>query len=371
MQRDVKTLYTVVISHAVALLLVAFVSDPTLSRWLLTLVSVGGALSAYFLIKKRSELHLRRHEATVVCVLSALLGVMAYLLTGLQFGFYKPYMEDGVLFGRILPTVCVIVAGEILRRILLSQQKRAVTVLSYLSLALTEVMLFTERNPFSGRAVFVSTVALVLLPALSSGLLYTYLSRRHGALCVIPYRLILALYPYLIPIESGIPGAMLAFARIALPLLLLGFVRALYEKKKKTTNRYRRAANIAATAVCLLIMTVTVCFVSGIFGVKMIVVGSESMEDAIMCGDVVVYEVYEGQTIEKGQVILFERGDTIVIHRVVDIQKINGVYRYFTKGDANDGLDTGYITQADIVGITTMKIRYIGYPTVWLHDIFQ
>ena len=51
--------------------------------------------------------------------------------------------------------------------------------------------------------------------------------------------------------------------------------------------------------------------------------------------------------------------------------EVNGEKRYTTKGDANDDIDDGYITNEDIVGISKFRIAYIGYPSVWLHDMFS
>ena len=55
----------------------------------------------------------------------------------------------------------------------------------------------------------------------------------------------------------------------------------------------------------------------------------------------------------------------------MDIKKINGVTRYYTKGDANDSVDSGYITADDIIGTATMKVKYIGNPTLWIRSLFK
>ena len=52
-------------------------------------------------------------------------------------------------------------------------------------------------------------------------------------------------------------------------------------------------------------------------------------------------------------------------------KNVNGEYRYFTKGDANKEIDPGYVTKKDIVGVTKFKIKYLGYPTLWVQDIFS
>jgi signal peptidase len=88
-------------------------------------------------------------------------------------------------------------------------------------------------------------------------------------------------------------------------------------------------------------------------------------------GDVVIFESYTNQHIEEGQVIVFEKSNTMIVHRVIDIKVINGSARYYTKGDANDDPDAGYITGSSIVGLANHKIPVLGYPTLWMRSLFK
>jgi signal peptidase I len=65
------------------------------------------------------------------------------------------------------------------------------------------------------------------------------------------------------------------------------------------------------------------------------------------------------------------KNENKIVHRVVDIERIGGEIRYYTKGDANNSLDVGYITDADIVGTTTAKVSYVGFPTLWLRELLD
>jgi signal peptidase len=84
-----------------------------------------------------------------------------------------------------------------------------------------------------------------------------------------------------------------------------------------------------------------------------------------------LFERYEDQLIIEGQVIVFEKYNTMIVHRVVDIEIINGNTRYYTKGDANEDLDLGYITDGEIVGLVNLKLPYFGYPTLWVRSLFN
>ena len=107
------------------------------------------------------------------------------------------------------------------------------------------------------------------------------------------------------------------------------------------------------------------------FRYGILVIGSESMTGAINKGDAVVFEQYKNQKLEEEQVVIFKKDDILVVHRIIRIKNVNGKYHYFTKGDANKKEDESYITDEDIVGVTKFRIQYIGYPSLWVRDIFS
>ena len=121
----------------------------------------------------------------------------------------------------------------------------------------------------------------------------------------------------------------------------------------------------------LVLMVGTVMLVSNQFKYGSLVIATESMTGEINKGDVVIFESYDNQTVEEGQVIVFESRNSMIVHRVVDIEIINGNTRYYTKGDANEDKDVGFITDADIVGLANFKVPVIGYPTLWVRSLFE
>ena len=110
--------------------------------------------------------------------------------------------------------------------------------------------------------------------------------------------------------------------------------------------------------------------VSNQFAVGAYVIATPSMTGELNIGDTAIYVEYDDQLILEGQVIVFEKNGMVTIHRVVDIQNINGANRYFTQGDANSERDSGYIFDSDIIGLVNYKIPWIGYPTLWVRSLF-
>ena len=128
--------------------------------------------------------------------------------------------------------------------------------------------------------------------------------------------------------------------------------------------------NILGTTCMLAITTLIIMLVSCQFKYGILVIGSSSMAGNINKGDAIIYERYDGGLINKDEVIVFQRDNIKVIHRVIDVRVVNDEYRYYTKGDANMQRDDGYVTAKDIIGTTDLRIKYIGYPSLWLRDIF-
>jgi signal peptidase len=120
-----------------------------------------------------------------------------------------------------------------------------------------------------------------------------------------------------------------------------------------------------------ILMISFVMLISCQFRYRLLVIATGSMEGEINKGDAVIYEEYGDKYVKEQDVIVFRQRDRRIVHRVVAIERIDGVTRYYTKGDANEDPDAGYITDADIEGIVLFKIAYFGQATVLLKEAFQ
>ena len=92
-------------------------------------------------------------------------------------------------------------------------------------------------------------------------------------------------------------------------------------------------------------------------------------------GDVMIIYNPGTEKIKVGDVIVF---DSLflkypVIHRVVNKTKINDSIVFETKGDhnANQNPDEYFINSKRIHGKAVFRIPYLGYPKIWLFEIYQ
>jgi len=373
---DKKKIYIVSLS-AIAVLLLALFAPVGLGRPLAAVLLLPTAAAACLVIKKRTALSL--NAGTVLLLMGAIgaLYLMMYYVSGLFVGFTKTGygLKVGVIFSLTLPIAGIILGSEILRYVLCAQKDKIATLSAYLIGILADVIICSNLAGVTNFATFMDVVGLTLFPGLLYNLLYNYLSLRYGWKPNLLFRALTVWAFYLIPYGSAVSDSLLAFVNLMLPIGIYYFIDSLFEKKRryalKKVSRFSRIASKVLTIVVLIIMIGTVMLVSNHFYYGAYVIATDSMTGELNKGDVAIYERYEDQFIQEGQVIVFEQSKSAIVHRVVDIQIINGITRYYTKGDANEDLDAGFITDGDIVGLVNYKLPIIGYPTLWVRALFE
>lgn len=330
----------------------------------LTLVTV-------LLIKKRTSLSINKREVLLLVTIVGVIYVILMQMSGVFFELYKnPYFVNGERFLKmLLPSLAIIVMTEIIRWIFLAQKIKIISVVTFFSCVLAEILMFSNIAGITSFNRFMDLVGMTLFPALSANFYYHYVSKRYGALPNIVFRIITTLYVYFLPTVSGMSDALTSCIKIVLPIVMLSLVSAMFEKKKKNAVRKGQKLSAVGTVITVIIIVGVAMLISCQFRFGALVIATESMTGEINKGDMIIYERYDDQIIEEGQVIVFLSNSNKVVHRVVKIENIGGETRYYTKGDANSVIDAGYINDSHIVGLTDVKIAYIGYPTLWLREL--
>ena len=371
---DKKRLY-IFSGSTLAVLLIAFLIPFDIAGRVITAVAfVFAAVIAYLFIKKRPILSMNKGQVLMVVSLMAVVLLMLYYLSGLKFGFYNnPYgLKARYFFPRFIPAAAVIVASEIFRYVLLAQEDKRADVICYFACLVAELTVCsTATVALSSFSNFMTLIAETMFPAVIANLLYGYISKRYGYMPNIVFRAIMSLYVYLIPVIPAMASSLLSFIRVMLPIGIYLFIDSLYEKKVLLALGKKSKLAVPITVLAVAIMLFVVMVVSNQFYIGAYVIATESMTGEINKGDVAITTKYTDQPIEKGQVIAFEQGNIVVIHRVVKIEIINGQRRYYTKGDANEDRDAGFITDGNIVGLVNNKLPFLGYPTLWMRSLFD
>lgn len=138
---------------------------------------------------------------------------------------------------------------------------------------------------------------------------------------------------------------------------------------KKKTQKYlvmfsRIMASIVIIAVILVLMPLTL---PRLLGYQTYNVVSGSMEPEIPVGSLLFVERIDPYEVKEDDVITFYSNATVVSHRVVRNNTIEG--KFTTKGDANENVDMNDVRYNDLIGIMRYHLPLMGavgaYISTW------
>lgn len=239
-------------------------------------------------------------------------------------------------------------------------------------MVLIDLILYVNVYNIKDLTTFTEVIGFTLFASIACNLMYNYVSNRYGATPVIIYRLITILYVYIIPYIPNVYIFFRSVLRIIYPYLIYQLLEYTYPSKKKSIAYTDKKKSIFLKVLLCSIVVAVAMLISCQFTYGILVIGSGSMTGTINKGDAIIYEEYNGnEEITEGTIIVFKQNDIKVVHRVIEVKNVNGVYQYITKGDANVEKDFGYITKKDIFAIYKLKISYLGWPSLWLKDMFS
>lgn len=362
----------------IIILFFAFFFKNIITRNVLSIFLFGYMIITCLSLKKRIVFSIYKNQAVFMMLVFALVYLGLFYFFGLFSGFKiaKISLSFKTIVTIIFPLIILIVSSEVIRNVFLAQKiyfknKNISVVFTFVSMVLIDLVIYINIYDLYSVEEFFEALGFIFFASLSCNFLYNYISTRFGMLSIVIYRLITSLYVYIIPIIPDIYIFFNSFFRMVYPYLIYLIFENKYKENDFVISSIEKKKNFFINIITIIIMTLIIMLVSCQFKYGMLVVGSRSMENTINIGDVIIYQSYNGEDIDKGQVIVFEYNRIKTIHRVIDIKNFNGEYRFYTKGDANSRMDYGYRTKSEIEGIVIFKVKYIGYPTLWVHELFS
>ncbi len=109
---------------------------------------------------------------------------------------------------------------------------------------------------------------------------------------------------------------------------------------------------LCVIATCLSVM------VPRLMGYQIYNVVSGSMEPEIAVGSAIFVKEVAPEDVQEGDIIAFRSGDSVISHRVVRNQTVEGTFT--TKGDANADEDMNPVAYDDLIGQVTRHIPMLG-----------
>lgn len=301
--------------------------------------------------------------------------LMFYFCIGLITGFsYNVFsIKNSNIILNIFSLTTIVLFNEYSRFLLLQYRnnEKKYIYLIILLFILFNINYYSLINNIKKFNLFFEFLITYLFPLISRQILLTYLTLIGNYKCSIFYSIIIQIFSYLVPILPNCNYFITSISFILIDTITLITLDYEIKMKKKLSIKERQNENPLSYISFLLITIILCCFILGFFKYEIISIKTNSMKPLFERGDAVIYKkIKDKNSLKVGDIIVFKQFDEIEVHRIVYISLKDKKYFFRTKGDNNGIVDKAIVKEDNIIGKYIFKIKYIGYPSVWLSDAF-
>lgn len=371
MKSEKVRLYTIEITLIIFFLL-AMIFNNVITRPVIAIVLLVFMVISKLLIKSEKQTLRTSTQITVLLIGIGLIYVILLYMLGIFTGFYTSTVQLSIwsIWNYIIPYIVIIISAENIRKTLLLKEGKYSKAIVLVMMVLLDVIINTNIYSLNTVNDYFVLVSFIIFASIANNLLFNYIILKHrNAEAIIIYRLITTLYSYILPVSPDIYIFLECIIKMIAPYLVYMILERIYGSKKVTISVTQRKKDRVITIVYYIIIVIIAILVSCKFKYGIMIVGSGSMTGTLNKGDIIFYEKYgKNDEIEDGQIIVFNKDDMKIIHRIIEQKLMGTEIRYYTKGDANQDKDDGYRERKDIIGQVKARIPYVGYLTLWVND---
>lgn len=324
----------------------------------------------------KSKLNPTKKKIVIITIITVIIGIAITYAVGAFVGFLKNGYSLAPLniIKNIATPIFIVVFMELFRynAIRANKDKFKIIVLITILLTILEMQMTSAVVTNWGlKEIFIVTTTLII-PAIAKNMLLSYLTYEVGYQPCLIYRLILELYIYFVPYLPHFGDYLNSMFGLIMPMVIFVYAsREIGDHEEGMQQEFVTKKSRLIEIPIYIFIFIVIALISRVFPIFALGVGSESMTGAINKGDAVIAIKVAKENISENDVIVFQAQDKILIHRVVEIEKINGIEHYRTKGDVNGTRDDIDITMDNIYGKVKFRIPYIAYPSVWLTEFIR
>ena len=317
-----------------------------------------------------------KKEVIQYILIAVIVYILTYMISGLFITFgnnpyfttVKGFLINLWMFGT------VIISKEYIRYRLINNvyenDKKEIAILVSLIYIIIEIELNKYINTKITLLFALKDICQNLIPLIAKNVLYSYISMKSDWKPASIYELFTKLYLWLSPILPNAPWIIVAIIETTIPTILFFYIRYANSKNSEIKSRQEIENVNPKNSIPLVVLVILVIwFTIGVFPVKPIAVASGSMEKELYIGDVVIVKKCNANDIVNGDIIQYQMKGYTVIHRVIEKKQKNGEYYFTTKGDNNPSEDKESVKEDQVLGKVIFKVKYLGYPAIWLNII--
>lgn len=296
---------------------------------------------------------------------------------GLVVGFlHNAYSRSlFTLFDNMFVPIIIIVMVELIRYVVIwaNKDKKVFVGIFTVLLILFELMIAVRTLNLNDIAATFNLSATIIVPVIVKNFILSYLCYHVGYKVPLVYRLVMDTYLFIVPIIPDIGDYVNSMILLSVPFLIYITAFPMIDDRSSKSEPVLNIDNFSFLNIPIIILLVLlVSLISGFFPLYMIGIGSDSMNPKISKGDaVIIKKINKNTEIKQKDIIAYNSGGRIVVHRVVNVNKSKDRITYTTKGDANNSKDPQDVKRKQIKGIVKLKVPFIAYPTVWLSELIN
>lgn len=317
-----------------------------------------------------------KKEVIQYILIAVIIYILTYMISGLFITFgnnpyfttVKGFLINLWMFGTVM------ISKEYIRYRLINNvyenDKKEIAILVSLIYIIIEIGLNKYVNTKITLLFALKDICQNLIPLIAKNVLYSYISMKSDWKPASIYELFTKLYLWLSPILPNAPWIMVAIIETTIPTILFFYIRYANSKNSEIKSRQEIENVNPKNSIPLVVLVILVIwFTIGVFPIKPIAIASGSMEKELYVGDVVIVKKCNANDIVNGDIIQYQMKGYTVIHRVIEKKQKNGEYYFTTKGDNNPSEDKESVKEDQVLGKVIFKVKYLGYPAIWLNII--
>lgn len=331
----------------------------------------------YFGLEKKNDRYEKENLLNVLFI------VLAYYFITYILGLFIEFVQSSYIIDFVhiiknaLPVLIIILLSELLRYEYTTKGKenKLIICISVLFFILVDVSYLVKLETLKDLDAIIKCLGTIVLPSIAKNIMLTYQCYYSNYKITIIYRCLMELPVYMLPILPNLGIYINSSIQVILPAIILYITYELYKSKDNHDKiKKSKTYDIFFYLVIAALIFIT-ALTSGLFKYYILAVGSGSMTPNVNKGDAVIVEKLDIDEIKKikiGEILVFKKEGKIIVHRVVQKNKITeDEYYFYTKGDNNNSYDGYPISIDNIIGVVKVRIKFIGYPTVLLNEILE
>lgn len=373
MKKDKIIEYTFVLFFIIVTFFNLFLLNAEIQKSIITVFIIFYTIITIKIYGFKKVTNKNKSKILILIIGLSIIYVLSLYIIGIYAGFYRNInaYNGKTILKNIFTYSIFIICSEIIRQIFLSKENKKTHICITIALVVAEISICTNLSKIWDLNEILSLIGYITVPSISVNLMCNYIVKKYGLVPNILYRMVTTLYVYVFAILPDVYIFFQSIYKIIFPYIVFLIIDEFFENKKFKKVAKREKISLISLCASISIVVLIVMLVSCKFKYGILVVGSSSMAGTIDKGDAIIYKRFENEQLKKGQVIVFMKDDIKTIHSVESVEIKNNEIIYLTKGTNNEQQDEGYRTNADIVGTVKFKIIDIGWPTIWLNEVFD